>query len=125
MDYISLKEATKYCDYSQDYLKLRARQGKFKAVKFGRNWVTTVDWVREYNGHDRVIRSVIKKYPVLVEKHRVLAQNWLKLVTFLVGAGLAAYLIFLLLDLGYFELNIKNFLANIGSLIPGRVVEIK
>lgn len=47
-DYISLKEATKYCNYSQDYLSLRARQGKLKAVKIGRNWVTKKEWVEQY-----------------------------------------------------------------------------
>ena len=48
MLYISLKEATKYCNYSQDYLKLRAWQGKLKAIKIGRNWVTTKEWLRDY-----------------------------------------------------------------------------
>ncbi len=47
-EYISLTEATKYCDYTQEYLSLRARQGKLKAVKFGRNWVTKKEWVQEY-----------------------------------------------------------------------------
>jgi len=47
-EYISLKEATKYCDYSQEYLSLRARQGKLKAVKIGRNWVTKKEWVEQY-----------------------------------------------------------------------------
>ena len=46
--YISLKEATKYCNYSQDYLKLRARQGKLKAIKIGRNWATTKEWLQDY-----------------------------------------------------------------------------
>jgi len=46
--YLSLKEAVEYCDYSQEYLSLRARQGKLKAMKFGRNWVTTKDWIDEY-----------------------------------------------------------------------------
>lgn len=45
---ISLKKAEKYCDYSADYLKLRARQGKLKARKVGRIWKTRKDWVREY-----------------------------------------------------------------------------
>lgn len=48
MLYISLKEATKYCNYSQDYLKLRAWQGKLKAVKIGRNWTTTKKWLQDY-----------------------------------------------------------------------------
>ncbi|MFH1714134.1 MAG: hypothetical protein ABH831_00880 [Candidatus Nealsonbacteria bacterium] len=47
-EYISLQEATKYCNYSQEYLSLRARYGKLKAVKFGRNWVTKKDWLFEY-----------------------------------------------------------------------------
>ncbi|MBI2038567.1 MAG: hypothetical protein HYT19_01430, partial [Candidatus Nealsonbacteria bacterium] len=47
-NYISLQDATKICDYTQEYLSLRARQGKLKAVKFGRNWVTKEDWLKEY-----------------------------------------------------------------------------
>jgi len=46
--YISLQEATKYCSYSQEYLSLRARQGKLKSVKLGRNWVTKKEWIEEY-----------------------------------------------------------------------------
>jgi hypothetical protein len=46
--YISLQEATQYCGYTQEYLSLRARQGKLKAVKFGRNWVTKKEWLDEY-----------------------------------------------------------------------------
>jgi len=46
--FISLKEATRYCRYSQEYLLLRARRGKLKAVKIGRNWVTKKEWVKEY-----------------------------------------------------------------------------
>lgn len=49
LDYISLKKAADYSEsYSQDYLSLRARQGKLKAKKLGRNWVTTKKWVDEY-----------------------------------------------------------------------------
>ena len=46
--YISLKQASQFSDYSQDYLSLRARQGKLKAVKLGRNWVTKKEWLEEY-----------------------------------------------------------------------------
>jgi hypothetical protein len=45
---ISLTEATKYCNYSQEYLSLRARNKKLKSVKVGRNWMTTVGWLNEY-----------------------------------------------------------------------------
>ena len=49
-NYISLQDATEFCDYTQEYLSLRARQGKLKALKFGRNWVTKEDWLKEYLG---------------------------------------------------------------------------
>ncbi|XOB41124.1 MAG: hypothetical protein ACKKMW_00005 [Candidatus Nealsonbacteria bacterium] len=47
-EYITLQEATKYCDYSQEYLSLRARQGKLMAVKFKRNWLIKKEWLKEY-----------------------------------------------------------------------------
>jgi Fic family protein len=46
--YISLNEATKYCDYSLEYLSLLARKGKLPAVKFKRNWMTTKEAIEEY-----------------------------------------------------------------------------
>lgn len=46
--YISLQEASKSCNYSQEYLSLRSRQGKLKSIKFGKNWVTTKEWLAEY-----------------------------------------------------------------------------
>ena len=48
MVYISLQEASSRCPYSQEYLSLRARQGKLKALKLGRNWVCTKEWLQEY-----------------------------------------------------------------------------
>ncbi|MDD5589862.1 MAG: hypothetical protein PHQ47_01675, partial [Candidatus Portnoybacteria bacterium] len=48
LDYILLSEAPRYCRYSHDYLRLRARQGSLKALKMGRNWKTTREWLREY-----------------------------------------------------------------------------
>src|SRR3989344_4324549 len=46
--YILLKDAAQFCSYSQEYLSLRARQGKLRATKIGRNWVTTHTWILEY-----------------------------------------------------------------------------
>ncbi len=46
--YISLQEAAQTCPYSQEYLSLRARQGKLRAIKIGRNWATTKLWLSEY-----------------------------------------------------------------------------
>jgi len=72
---ISLQEAAKLCSYSQEYLSLRARQGKLKAVKLGRNWVTTQEWLREYTGEikcedeeEKFIPEVKPKAPVLVKE---------------------------------------------------------
>ena len=48
INYISLQQATKYCNYSQEYLSLRVRQGKLKAIKIGRNWVTKKEWLDKY-----------------------------------------------------------------------------
>jgi len=48
LNYISLKEAANYSSYSQEYLSLRARQRKLKAIKIARNWVTTKEWINEY-----------------------------------------------------------------------------
>ena len=56
---ITLKQATKLTPYSAEYLRLRARQGKLKAVKLGRDWFTT--------------EKDIKKYMKKVKKH------WLKM----------------------------------------------
>ena len=78
--YISLTDAAIYSEaYSQEYLSLRARQGKLKAVKLGRNWVTTKQWVDEYvhsenniklNGNQAIIKKqnlpteILKEIPV-------------------------------------------------------------
>ncbi len=46
--YISLLEASKLCSYSEPYLRLRARQGKLKSIKFGKKWMTTEFWIKDY-----------------------------------------------------------------------------
>lgn len=43
-----LAEAAKQCSYSQEYLSLLARRGELQAIKKGRNWYTTLKWLREY-----------------------------------------------------------------------------
>ncbi|MGE3278974.1 MAG: Fic family protein [Candidatus Altimarinota bacterium] len=47
-EFISLAEATKYCDYSQEYLSKLAKEGRLDAHKKSRNWVTTKKAVEEY-----------------------------------------------------------------------------
>ena len=59
--YISLQEASNHCDYSQEYLSLRARQGKLKSVKNGRNWVTTLEWLVGYIKDTEVVKAEIEK----------------------------------------------------------------
>jgi len=51
--YISLKEATRYCDYSLEYLSLLARKGQLPAVKFKRDWMTTREAIEEYERSHR------------------------------------------------------------------------
>ncbi len=46
--YISLQEASKHCDYSPEYLRLLARQGKIFSKHIGRNWMTTKEAIEEY-----------------------------------------------------------------------------
>ncbi|MDP3900760.1 MAG: hypothetical protein Q8Q38_00215, partial [bacterium] len=80
--YISLKEASRVCGYSQKYLNLRARQGKLKAEKVGRNWVTTKEWLDDYirgveNFREAQSRSAVaanlpvQEAGVLLERERV------------------------------------------------------
>jgi len=52
-DFISLQDATKHCDYSQPYLRLRARQKKLRAVKFGKNWMTKKEWLNDYLNNNK------------------------------------------------------------------------
>ncbi len=45
---ISLAVATKYCDYSQEYLSLLSRRGIIGATKIGRNWFITRNELERY-----------------------------------------------------------------------------
>lgn len=46
--FITLAEATKYCDYSQEYLSKLAKEGRLDAHKKSRNWVTTKAAIEDY-----------------------------------------------------------------------------
>ncbi|MBU0546844.1 hypothetical protein KKA72_02620 [Patescibacteria group bacterium] len=83
--YISLKEASESCNYSQEYLSLRSRQGKFKAVKFGRNWVTTREWLEEYlvtivenNNHQKSKQKIFNPPTNLPIREDILSSNFKK-----------------------------------------------
>lgn len=47
-DLISLREAAENCEMSPDHLRRLAEQGKLRAKKVGRNWVTTKGYIEEY-----------------------------------------------------------------------------
>ncbi len=47
-DLISLTLAADHSPYSSEYLSLRARQGKLRAEKRGRVWMTTLGWLEDY-----------------------------------------------------------------------------
>ncbi|MBI4709458.1 MAG: hypothetical protein HY764_04650 [Candidatus Portnoybacteria bacterium] len=59
-NYITLAEASRYCQYSQEYLSLRARQGKLRSAKVGRNWVTTPEWLKEYLDYCQKLKEKTK-----------------------------------------------------------------
>ncbi|MDP3143215.1 MAG: hypothetical protein Q8N14_04690, partial [Candidatus Omnitrophota bacterium] len=46
--YISLSEASALSEISRDYLNVLIRRGKLKAIKIGKNWLTTRAWLEEY-----------------------------------------------------------------------------
>ncbi len=101
--YISLKEATKYCPYSSDYLKLRARQNKLRAVKMGRNWFTTREWLEMY-------KNTLKLKPNRVSSER---RSWLFL-----------FLLIFLIITGFFVL--LSFSEPIlERIIPAKIIEIE
>ena len=71
--FISLLEANKLCDYSQEYLSLRARQGKLKSRKLGRNWYTTEEWLKEYLSNP--INNSYKKESKEFQKKEITTQD--------------------------------------------------
>ena len=60
---ISLQDASVYSGYSQKYLNLRARQGKLKAFKAGRNWMTSKEWVDEFLGRTPITETKFISLP--------------------------------------------------------------
>lgn len=45
---ISLQDAANICGITQGHIRLLVRQGEVWGMKIGRNWVTTITAVREY-----------------------------------------------------------------------------
>ncbi len=60
---VSLSQAASQTPYSAEYLGLLARKGKLKAVKIGRDWLTTEQAVKEYTTkqiqkHERMLKKL-------------------------------------------------------------------
>src|SRR3989344_4916232 len=47
-NYLSLFNAAKIANVSSGYLNVAVRRGKLQAVKLGRNWFTTSEWINAY-----------------------------------------------------------------------------
>jgi len=105
--YISLNQAAKCCSYSQDYLKLRARQGKLKAVKMGRNWFTTREWLEEYKNSLKL--GLNKAY----FRGRSPVKEWL------------FFLLLILLIITGFFLLLNFFEPILEEIIPAKFIEIE
>ncbi|MBI3897700.1 MAG: helix-turn-helix domain-containing protein [Gammaproteobacteria bacterium] len=61
-DLITLSQAAETYGYSGDYLRRLAENGRLRARKFGRNWLTTSDDVETFI-ESREQRGVYKKNP--------------------------------------------------------------
>lgn len=46
--FISLADATRFCDYSQEYLSKLAKEGRLDAHKQNRNWFTSKEAIEDY-----------------------------------------------------------------------------
>lgn len=69
-DLISLAELATETPYSQEYLSLRARQGKLRAVKQGRVWYTTPGWLDDYLAHVDLSKDELRTAKVVSEVSR-------------------------------------------------------
>lgn len=68
-EYIPLSEAGRILSTSRDYMNVLVRRGKLRAVKLGRNWVTTGEWLSEYQKAAGRISSAV---PFFTEREKQL-----------------------------------------------------
>jgi len=91
--YIPLSEAAKYTPYSAEYLSLRARQGKLRAIKVGKIWVTKREWVeeyvRKYQGKEETVKLPTSFFKLPTFKLRFEILFALTLLLFFVSFALA------------------------------------
>lgn len=60
-EFISLAEAAEKTKMGQKFFRTLCDKGRLKGKKIGRNWVTTMKWVREYL-KSRSKKNIPKKY---------------------------------------------------------------
>ncbi|KKS82055.1 MAG: hypothetical protein UV57_C0037G0016 [Parcubacteria group bacterium GW2011_GWD2_43_10] len=58
-EFLTLQQAAVGTPYSADYFRLRAGQGKLRAVKLGKVWFTTREWVNQYILSHSVHRAAV------------------------------------------------------------------
>ncbi len=68
--WISMKEASRLCAYSQEYLSLLARRQKISSKKIGRNWYTTREGLDDYLARQSILISVPKN-SLMKNPHRI------------------------------------------------------
>ncbi|MFZ5559417.1 MAG: hypothetical protein ACOZAL_01325, partial [Patescibacteria group bacterium] len=70
-EYISLQKAAEIYNCTQKHMNLLARQGRLKAVKLGRNWFTTREWLKDYKNELNTSNNASEKYISLGEAAKV------------------------------------------------------
>ena len=70
LKYIPLSEAGKILNTSRDYVNVLVRRGKLHAIKFGRNWVTTFEWLSAYQKSVGRIQSPVSEAVLLAEEEK-------------------------------------------------------
>ena len=98
---LSLAQAAEIKGVSQDYLRILIFRGKLKALKLGRNWNTTEEWLGEYfdhvngNGISRINKSdtILADTPkeILAEPKKDTSVQAEKLPKILLSLGLTAF----------------------------------
>lgn len=68
IQYISLKEVSGILGLSKGYLGLLCRKGKLRAIKIGREWLTTKEWLEEYKEKNRYSMSNLAEKSVVLTK---------------------------------------------------------
>ena len=124
-NYISLQKATEYCSYTQEYLSLRARQGKLKAVKIGRNWLTKKEWVKEYverveeYNNNNLKANNLKAKKLVPPPRNLPIERITRVSSFQLRPALAMVLVFVLLTAGIVsgKESLKNVYENISPLL--------